>query len=566
MAGSLRDEFLGKDVDFRQSVLIFTSSAGGAALSRGDEDVAELSTNRRRLADLLCGNVESAQSYQALRTLIGSVSVAVVMRQLDANGLRQLTARSLERELSGIKRSFKRIECDKGALADILVQALPSLDPRAIQPLVSSVTDKLRPQMSGERGRRRHPRTARITVENGAPFDPDRLLKNLHSRRRLDFCVETATQPVGDVLEVRVKPQGYSLLPDIRDGFIRILPPDGDAASFDDLVGVSVVFEAAKRWKSYFEGKTQVKPECLAFAGDPGTGKTACARAMSRYLRVPFCVLNGKDLTAGADAIVETFATIRRYAKGGGMLVFIDEIDSIGKARDGGNTACAILLTTLLTELDGFYTNSHICVICATNQLETLDSALLRAGRFGKTIFFSRLCQEERKKLIQKAAKEYKICISTELEPFVVRSTEGVCPSEIKAIIRELALSGSLTPTRDDYIQARQSILEGVCTQTPELTVEERKAVAVHECGHALMCHLHGRAFTQVSIRVNGARLGFVEEQLTGLQPHTAEGMLRSVDIALAGRAANELLGCPTDGAISDLKKATFPNPNLCRQ
>lgn len=557
MGGSLRDESLGKDVDFRQSVLIFTTSAGGTAVSCTDEDVSALSTNRQRLSDLLCDGIVSIQECHTLRTLIGNSSAVVAMRQLDANGLRQLTSRLLEQGLSGVKRSYKRIECDKGALADVLVQALPSFDPRAIQPLVSMVTDKLRLQVSGGLGRRRRPRTARITVESGAPFDPDRLTKNLHSRRRLDFHVEAVTQPDRCLLEIRVKSKGYSLLPDIQDGFIHISPPDGGATSFDNLVGVSVVFEAAKCWKAYFDGATQVKPESLAFAGAPGTGKTACARAMARYLQVPFCVLDGKDLTSGADVIVSTFAKIRRYAKVGGMLVFIDEIDSIGKVRDGMNENRAILLTTLLTELDGFYANSHICVICATNRIETLDPALLRAGRFGKTIFFASLCLDERKKLVRMAADEYGIRISAELEAFVVRSTDGVCPSEIKAIMRELALSGSFVPTRDDYIQARQSILEGVCTQSTELTGEEKTAVAVHECGHALVCHLYGRVFTQVSIRTNGVKLGFLEEYVTGFQTHTSEGMLKSIDIALAGRAANEILGYPTDGSISDLQRAT---------
>jgi len=276
-------------------------------------------------------------------------------------------------------------------------------------------------------------------------------------------------------------------------------------------------------------------------------------------LKKPYVILNCNDLES-AYAIQNAFTTIRKYAHDG-LLVFLDEIDSVGGDRDGKSEWYIERLNIILQQIDGFSRDlsAKVLYIAATNRLSAIDPAMVRSGRFGQTIAFSPLGEGERHQLVKLAADEYSAPIDQNLEDFIVETSEGLSPAAVKATVREMAFSSGKTEfSREEYLNARQAVLRGVFTQQAELTDEEMYAVACHESGHALCAELNNRHFYQVSIASAGDALGYIEHRSPGLLARTKEGLLTSIDISLAGYAAQDiLLGQPTDGAISDIERAT---------
>ena len=555
--GWLKDEYLAKQIDFRQSICIFITSAGGEYVSDATAAGMGTSSSRKRLVEELCSGIKSSEAQWNVRALAEQSSLAVVMKPLGVSEMRTLMASTVRRECQKIGKSVKRVFIDYEGVADLLVQSIESLDPRGAFSIVGQVLAPLRNLMLNSSTLWHGLKELNVILDGAEPLDLQRVSDNLHMRKRMTVNSSVAVQ--GKTATLRIQSAGYVMLPAITDGLISVNPPSS-TDTFKNLVGISAPLAYVNRWIRYFAGESDIRPEHLILSGPPGCGKTSFVRALALDIQKPYVILNCNDLCS-PHAILDAFRTIRKYAHDG-LLVFLDELDSVGGARDGKSEGYIERLNILLQQIDGFSqdSSSKVLYIAATNRIASLDDALLRSGRFGQTIAFSPLNEKELHELVKLAAREFKVAIDQDLENIIVETSEGVTPATIKATIREMSFSSENShSSKEEYLNARQTVVEGVYTQHATLSDEEAYAVASHEAGHALCADMNNRHFIQVSVMSGGDKLGFLEQRHTGLLSRTKKGFLSSIDILLAGRAAQEiLLGQPTDGAINDIQKATY--------
>lgn len=548
--GSLKDEGMGKQVNYKNAICLFLSSAGGECPANS------AAMTKSRLAEELCHKIPAPDAKRSIQALVEQSTHFIIMTPLDVAGIRTLMRRAVAAEFECFKRGIRHINIDVDAVADILVQSISACDPRAIPSIVANVVEPLRKAMLNEPDQWWKLKTLDVGVEGAAPLDIQEVAHNLHMRKKLE--IRTTFSRKDQTATLVIEAQGHSLLPAVSDGIIRVTPPQ-DSDSFDRLVGISAPLAYAKRWERYFSGQTQIKPESLLLVGPPGCGKTSFVRALASHLQKPFAVLKCSDIS-NAESLLAAFAAIRKYARDG-LLVFLDELDSCAGDRADKSEDYIERLNLLLQQIDGFETKGEakIMYIGATNRMSALDAAIMRSGRFGQTVVFSPLGEPERRKLVGFVLEECGTEIDAGVADFMAETMEGLNGASIKAICREMALASENTrPTKQDYLRARQVVLDGMFTQRPFLDADETLSVAMHEAGHALCCLHNGFAFVQASIVATGNNLGFLERKNPGLAAHTQTGLIAAMDISLAGRAAQEVvLGQATDGAIGDIKMAT---------
>lgn len=304
--------------------------------------------------------------------------------------------------------------------------------------------------------------------------------------------------------------------------------------------------------------------------GPPGTGKTLLAKAVAGEAGVPFFSMSGSDFVemfvgVGASRVRDLFRQAKEKSP---CIIFIDEIDAVGRARSknpamGGNDERENTLNALLTEMDGFGTNSGVIILAATNRADMLDSALLRAGRFDRQINVDLPDLNERKEIFKVHLKPVKIDESVDVD-MLARQTPGFSGADIANVCNEAALIAARHNKthvgRQDFLDAVDRIIGGLEKKTKVMTEGERRTIALHEAGHATISWFleHANPLVKVSIVPRGRALGAAWYMPEERQITTKEEMLDEMCATLGGRAAEELfVGHISTGAMNDLERVT---------
>ena len=311
-------------------------------------------------------------------------------------------------------------------------------------------------------------------------------------------------------------------------------------------------------------------PKGALLVGPPGTGKTLLAKAVAGEAGVPFFSMSGSDFVemfvgVGASRVRDLFRQAKEKSP---SIIFIDEIDAVGRARSknpsmGGNDERENTLNALLTEMDGFGTNSGVIILAATNRADMLDSALLRAGRFDRQISVDLPDLPERKEIFLVHLRKVKTSPDLDID-FLSRQTPGFSGADIANVCNEAALIAARhnkkSVGKQDFLDAVDRIIGGLEKKTKIITANEKRTIALHEAGHATVSWFceHANPLVKVSIVPRGRALGAAwylpeERQIT-----TKEQMLYELCALLGGRAAEELCtGHISTGALNDLERAT---------
>ena len=346
--------------------------------------------------------------------------------------------------------------------------------------------------------------------------------------------------------------------------------------TFKDVAGLAGAKQEVEEIVSFLKNPKKYTdlggkiPKGALLVGPPGTGKTLLAKAVAGEADVPFFSMSGSDFVemfvgVGASRVRDLFRQAKEKAP---CIVFIDEIDAVGRARAsnmrmGGNDERESTLNQLLTEMDGFGTNSGVIILAATNRADILDKALLRAGRFDRQIHVELPDVHERKEIFEVHLKPLKLGASIDID-FLARQTPGFSGADIANVCNEAALIAArhdkATVEKQDFLDAVDRIVGGLEKKTKILTQEEKRNIAFHEAGHATISWLlqYGNPLVKVTIVPRGEALGAAwylpeERQLT-----SSEHILDDICSLLGGRAAEELFFDTLDtGAINDLERAT---------
>ena len=346
--------------------------------------------------------------------------------------------------------------------------------------------------------------------------------------------------------------------------------------TFKDVAGqagakqeVQEIVEFLKNPKKYTDLGGKI-PKGALLVGPPGTGKTLLAKAVAGEAGVPFFSMSGSDFVemfvgVGASRVRDLFRQAKEKAP---CIIFIDEIDAVGRARSknpamGGNDERENTLNALLTEMDGFGTNSGVIILAATNRVDMLDSALLRAGRFDRQINVDLPDLNERKEIFNVHLKPVKIDSTVDVD-MLARQTPGFSGADIANVCNEAALIAARHDKthvgKQDFLDAVDRIIGGLEKKTKVMTEGERRTIALHEAGHATISWFleHANPLVKVSIVPRGRALGAAWYMPEERQITTKEEMLDEMCATLGGRAAEELFtGHISTGAMNDLERVT---------
>ena len=351
---------------------------------------------------------------------------------------------------------------------------------------------------------------------------------------------------------------------------------NGPQVTFKDVAGqegakqeVQEIVDFLKNPEKYTELGGKI-PKGALLVGPPGTGKTLLAKAVAGEAGVPFFSMSGSDFVemfvgVGASRVRDLFEKAKAKAP---SIIFIDEIDAIGRARGnkanfGGNDERESTLNQLLTEMDGFGTNSGVIILAATNRVDVLDTALLRAGRFDRQIHVDLPDLPERIAIFRVHLKPLKLESGLDIE-LLARQTPGFSGADIANVCNEAALIAARhsheSVNKQDFLDAVDRIVGGLERKTKVMTQDEKRSIALHEAGHAAVSWLleYANPLIKVTIVPRGQALGaawYLPEERSIM---TREQMLDEICATLAGRAAEELFtGHISSGAMNDLEKVT---------
>ncbi len=357
----------------------------------------------------------------------------------------------------------------------------------------------------------------------------------------------------------------------------QLFDKDNDRkVTFKDVAGLAEAKQEVEEIVSFLKNPGKYTelggkiPKGALLVGPPGTGKTLLAKAVAGEANVPFFSLSGSDFVemfvgVGASRVRDLFRQAKEKAP---CIVFIDEIDAVGRARGknvnmNSNDERENTLNQLLTEMDGFGSNSGVIILAATNRADILDKALLRAGRFDRQIHVELPDLNERKEIFGVHLRPVKIDASIDTD-FLARQTPGFSGADIANVCNEAALiaarNNKKAVQKEDFMNAIDRIVGGLEKRTKITTAEERRSIAIHEAGHATLSWLleHANPLVKVTIVPRGKALGAAwylpeERQIT-----TREQLLDEMCATLGGRAAEEFfLGKISTGASNDLERVT---------
>jgi cell division protease FtsH len=346
--------------------------------------------------------------------------------------------------------------------------------------------------------------------------------------------------------------------------------------SFKDVAGlegakeeVQEIVEFLKNPEKYTSLGGKI-PKGALLVGPPGTGKTLLAKAVAGEAKVPFFSLSGSDFVemfvgVGASRVRDLFKQAKDKSP---AIIFIDEIDAIGRARGknnitGSNDERENTLNQLLTEMDGFGTNTNVIVLAATNRADVLDKALMRAGRFDRQIYVDLPDLNERKEIFEVHLKPIKTAETLDLE-FLARQTPGFSGADIANVCNEAALIAARkeqkSVTKQDFLDAVDRIIGGLEKRSKIITPDEKRAIAFHEAGHATVSWMlqYAAPLVKVTIVPRGQSLGaawYLPEERQIVRP---EQLLDEMCATMGGRAAEKIIfDTISTGALSDLEKVT---------
>ncbi|TDY11716.1 MULTISPECIES: ATP-dependent zinc metalloprotease FtsH [Flavobacteriaceae] len=346
--------------------------------------------------------------------------------------------------------------------------------------------------------------------------------------------------------------------------------------SFKDVAGLEGAKEEVQEIVDFLKNPEKYTslggkiPKGALLVGQPGTGKTLLAKAVAGEAQVPFFSLSGSDFVemfvgVGASRVRDLFKQAKEKSP---SIIFIDEIDAIGRARgknnfSGSNDERENTLNQLLTEMDGFGTNTNVIVLAATNRADVLDKALMRAGRFDRQIFVDLPDVRERKEIFEVHLRPIKKAEDLDID-FLSKQTPGFSGADIANVCNEAALiaarQGKKAVTKQDFLDAVDRIVGGLEKKNKIITPEEKRAIAFHEAGHATVSWMleHAAPLVKVTIVPRGQSLGaawYLPEERLIVRP---EQMLDEMCAALGGRAAEKVIfNKISTGALSDLEKVT---------
>ena len=346
--------------------------------------------------------------------------------------------------------------------------------------------------------------------------------------------------------------------------------------TFKDVAGLEGAKEEVQEIVDFLKNPTKYTklggkiPKGALLVGLPGTGKTLLAKAVAGEAKVPFFSLSGSDFVemfvgVGASRVRDLFKQAKEKSP---SIIFIDEIDAIGRARGksnmtGGNDERENTLNQLLTEMDGFGTNTNVIVIAATNRADVLDKALMRAGRFDRQIYVDLPDVRERKEIFNVHLKPIKIAKTLDTD-FLAKQTPGFSGADIANVCNEAALIAARklkkSVNKQDFLDAVDRIVGGLEKKNKIITDAEKKTIAFHEAGHATVSWMleHAAPLVKVTIVPRGQSLGaawYLPEERQIVKP---EQILDEMCAALGGRAAEKVMfNNISTGALSDLEKVT---------
>lgn len=350
---------------------------------------------------------------------------------------------------------------------------------------------------------------------------------------------------------------------DIKTTFLDVAGLEGAKEEIQEIV------EFLKNPEKYTNLGGKI-PKGALLVGPPGTGKTLLAKAVAGEAQVPFFSLSGSDFVemfvgVGASRVRDLFKQAKEKSP---AIIFIDEIDAVGRARgksnmSGGNDERENTLNQLLTEMDGFGTNSNVIVLAATNRADVLDKALMRAGRFDRQIFVDLPDVRERKEIFEVHLAPLKKVEGLDTD-FLAKQTPGFSGADIANVCNEAALIAArhnkTAVDKQDFLDAVDRIVGGLEKKNKIVTPEEKRAIAVHEAGHATVSWMleHAAPLIKVTIVPRGQSLGaawYLPEERLIVRP---DQMLDEMCATMGGRAAEKVIfDRISTGALSDLEKVT---------